>query len=84
MGIAQKLRTVLILVLVDNGLGRDVEALWSLDIAVLILVLVDNGLGLDGSKPVPTLLLRVLILVLVDNGLGPPLVLVVGLLPRMS
>ena len=65
------LNKVLILVLVDVGLGpRCLCAFEGLERNVLILVLVDVGLGLANEKG-SLIQLDVLILVLVDVGLGP-------------
>ena len=62
---------VLILVLVEDGLGGDLAAaIRSVTEAVLILVLVEDGLGgLTRAAPSPHSY-PVLILVLVEDGLG--------------
>ena len=63
--------TVLILVLVEDGLGGfpSVGRLHRLEI-VLILVLVEDGLGAAKAGDVLDLQTMVLILVLVEDGLG--------------
>ena len=64
-------KTVLILVLVEDGLGDCIVGLMKCGRrSVLILVLVEDGLG-EGSKMGATLFgSLVLILVLVEDGLG--------------
>ena len=61
---------VLILVLLDDGLGLQIDLWATYDRFVLILVLLDDGLGpttnIGEQRNVPT----VLILVLLDDGLG--------------
>ena len=61
---------VLILVLVDVGLGPCTEALKAFSDIVLILVLVDVGLGPSYVTCLTSVCGVVLILVLVDVGLG--------------
>ena len=61
--------TVLILVLVDVGLGHDRQAWFDPALLVLILVLVDVGLGPPAAL-CGEVQAGVLILVLVDVGLG--------------
>ena len=64
--------SVLILVLVEDGLGVYLSALSIVLYAVvLILVLVEDGLGALKSRRYETLR-EVLILVLVEDGLGGP------------
>ena len=62
--------TVLILIVVDNGLVLDVdiETLQNYGNAVLILIVVDNGL-VPSISSMLRLEMYVLILIVVDNGL---------------
>ena len=66
--------TVLILVLVEDGLGGDSTRLLGSQNFVLILVLVEDGLGGDSTRLLGSQNF-VLILVLVEDGLGDSLVL---------
>ena len=65
------LLAVLILVLVDVGLGHEAVRNVMFERFVLILVLVDVGLG-HGAAALSAVFTAVLILVLVDVGLGLP------------
>ena len=60
---------VLILVLVEDGLGVSVKTLFDNVDTVLILVLVEDGLG-ECKHIYKKFYCRVLILVLVEDGLG--------------
>ena len=63
---------VLILVLVEDGLGEDIKIYWSnSQLWVLILVLVEDGLG-AAKRLFNETVSTVLILVLVEDGLGGP------------
>ena len=62
--------SVLILVLVEDGLGAKLKQYKYATSNVLILVLVEDGLGELTLLPLHTLLGSVLILVLVEDGLG--------------
>ena len=63
---------VLILVLVEDGLGVQNLKVWANTgkVSVLILVLVEDGLGVCGIPGHRESSLLVLILVLVEDGLG--------------
>ena len=61
--------SVLILVVVDNGLVLTVQLMVNLKVTVLILVVVDNGLVHSGKLDARHCQKLVLILVVVDNGL---------------
>ena len=69
--LAEAIRTVLILVLVEDGLGAAfLFSLHSLFLFVLILVLVEDGLGDAALTVKGASFTTVLILVLVEDGLG--------------
>ena len=63
--------TVLILVLVEDGLGGQGKSAYRVhNRNVLILVLVEDGLGVIIEKYIKLNDIKVLILVLVEDGLG--------------
>ena len=66
--------SVLILVVVDDGLVHDYDDEINLSYEVLILVVVDNGLVPLTNEVGMADVLDVLILVVVDNGLVPDLI----------